>query len=184
MMKSKKSLVLGLIVCIAVVAIGSWYFYTGRTAYEQVIDFNDARDTQDILDIFQRDWYWLIASEKYSPEFMLKYRAPTQDISSAGQLHIKVMRTDDKLIGFTAYYMKTPISGWVLFVDVNPQFRGKGYADQLLQYAIAALKKMGARSIHLLTRTTNISAQKLYKRNRLQEDYKCDGFIFFKKQLI
>ena len=35
-------------------------------------------DTQEILKIFDRDRYWLLSSEDYSPEYMLKHRAPNQ----------------------------------------------------------------------------------------------------------
>jgi len=71
-----------------------------------IYDFNPARDTQEILAIFEHNWHWLISSEDYSPEFMLKHRAPSKDPLYIGSLHIKVLREQNKLAGFTAYYMK------------------------------------------------------------------------------
>jgi hypothetical protein len=68
------------------IAGGLWFFKKPSSPIE---DFNDARDTQEILKIFERDRYWLLASEDYSPEFMLKHRAPSQDIKYMGRLRIK-----------------------------------------------------------------------------------------------
>ena len=141
--------------------------------------FQDRAD----LDIFKRDWHWLVASETYSPEFMLKYRAPTQQLESIGRLKIRVLRNRNNFIGFVAYYMKSPIQGFVLFLDVNPEFRGRGYSDKLLQYALKELLHMGAYSARLVTRTTNYSAQKLYKRNGFSEVERENGFIYFEKRI-
>jgi len=71
-----------------------------------IYDFDPVRDTQEILSIFENNWHWLISSEDYSPEFMLKHRAPSKDPLYVGSLHIKVLREQNKLAGFTAYYMK------------------------------------------------------------------------------
>jgi ribosomal protein S18 acetylase RimI-like enzyme len=166
---------------IGLLSIGSWYLYHISKPQEQILDFDDLRDTKDILTIFKRDWYWLVASENYSPEFMLKYRA--SDFSSMGQLNIKVLRNQDKLIGFVAYYLKTPTEGFLLFLDVNPPFRGKGYSEQLLQYAVNELKKLGATTIHLVTRTNNFHAINLYQHTNFTETSRNDGFVYFAKKL-
>jgi ribosomal protein S18 acetylase RimI-like enzyme len=132
-----------------------------------ISDFDDKRDTQEILKIFERDRYWLLMSEESSPEFMLKYRAPNPyEIQYLGRLHIKVCRENEKFVGFTAYYMKAPGFGFLLFLAVNPEFRGKerAYAEKLLKYALADMKRLGAEYVQLFTRTDNERAQKLYRR--------------------
>jgi ribosomal protein S18 acetylase RimI-like enzyme len=152
-----------------------------KSSKNPIEDFNDVRDTQEILKIFERDRYWLLANEDYSPEFMLKYRAPNQDIKYMGRLHIKVLRELDKFVGFTAYYMKTPTHGFLLFLAVNPEFRGrdKGYAEKLLRYALGQLKNMGAEQVQLCTRTDNVRAQKLYRRVGFYEISRDGGFMYF-----
>ena len=62
--------------------------------------------------------------------------------------------------------MNTSSLGTLLFIDVNPEFRGKEqrYAERLLRYAIDQMKMMGAASVELVTRTDNEPAQRLYKR--------------------
>ncbi len=167
---------------LALLALGSWFWLRSSGP---IIDYDEKRDTQDILKIFERDRYWLLASEDYSPEFMLKYRAPNQDIKYLGRLHIKVMREQDKLVGFTAYYMKTPELGFLLFLDVNPEFRGKqkGYAEKLVKYVLEQLKKMGAQQVQLCTRTDNMRAQSLYNRVGFHEISRDDGFMYFQYDL-
>jgi len=163
------------------IGIGYWYFYQHSQKKDNILVFDDTRDTQDIIDIFTRDRYWLLNSPDYSVEFMLKYRAATQDIKYLGKLNINVMRSDDSLIGFVAYYMKKPTKGFLLFLAINPPFRGKGYSSQLVNHALSQLKKMGAHTVNLVTRTDNIRAQKLYARLGFYEEKRDDGYVYYSK---
>lgn len=158
-----------LIVLLALIILGgaigtAVYMYTGKQG--PIYDFDETRDTKEILKIFDRDRYWLLSSPDYSPEFMLKHRTPNQDLQYMGRLNIKVYWEHDKFVGFTAYYMKTSELGCILFFDINPEFRGKdkGHAEKLMRYAIDQLKKMGAHQVELFVRVDNDRAQKFYKR--------------------
>lgn len=97
-----------------------------------------------------------------------------------GTLKVKVIRDQSQLVGFTAYYMKARDVGQLLFIVVDDNFRGKRYGQILLEHGINQLKKMGARKVDLVTRTTNIRAQKLYKRVgfKLVRDDGA-GFVYF-----
>ena len=160
---------------------GYWLFRTP----EPISEFQYERDAADVLKMFERDHYWLLASEESDPDFMLRYHAPNKwDSQYFGKFKIKVLRKEGALIGFTAYYMKSPLLGFIQFVAVNPPFRGKGYAQQLLDYDLKQLKAMGAIRVELLTRTNNERAQKLYKRNSFQVKVVEDGYIYFFKNLI
>lgn len=154
---------IGSILVLIVLGFG---IYMYRSQQGPIYDFDDARDTQDILKIFDRDRYWLLSSEDYSPEFMLKKRSPSQEMQYMGRLKIKVYREQNQLVGFTAYYMKTPELGCLLFLAINPEFRGKekGYGEKLMRYALDQMKKMGATHVQLYVRIDNERAQKLYKR--------------------
>ena len=159
-----------------------YYFPVAQTTItsEKIQDFNEKRDTQEILDIFKEDRYWLVSSPDYSPEHMLKTRSPNKDDARYfGKLTIKVLREADKFVGFVAYYMKNFFIGTVLFLDVKPEFRGKGYAQQLMRYAIDALKKQGASIITLVTRSENYSAQAVYKKMGFTKTHEEDGFVYF-----
>jgi ribosomal protein S18 acetylase RimI-like enzyme len=165
-MNKKYSLLLAIVSTLFVASIiGTLsYFYLGKQG--PIYDFDDSRDTQDILKVFDRDRYWLLSSEDYSPEFMLKHRAPNQELQYMGRLKIKVYRENDTFIGFTAYYLKNPETGCILFFAINPEFRGKekGYAEKLMKYALGQIKKLGAQQVQLYVRSDNKRAQGFYKR--------------------
>src|SRR5436190_10502378 len=73
------------------ISFGAYYY----SCYERgpIYEFNAARDTQPILDIFDKNWYWLIANDDSSPAFMLKYRTHNENPTNFGKLIIKVMRS-------------------------------------------------------------------------------------------
>jgi len=145
-----------------VLSIGILYYVLAPSG--PIYDFDEARDTEEILKIFEDDWYWLIESEDYSPEFMLENRAPGKDPLYVGSLHIKVLREQDKLIGFAAYYMKKKRLCQLLFLAVSSTFRGKGYGEQLVRYVLEDAVNLGADRVYLVTRTANFPAQRLYNR--------------------
>ena len=158
------------------------YYIVPRTQVKECIQpFKLERDKQEILEIFKKDKYWLVASEDYSPEFMMENRAPSKNEPRYyGKLDIKVLYNDqNQFVGFVAYYMKNFFVGQILFLDVKEEFRGKGYAQQLMNYAIKELKSQGATLIILVTRTTNESAQKLYKRLGFTVSHEDNGYVYF-----
>jgi ribosomal protein S18 acetylase RimI-like enzyme len=148
---------------------GVAYYYVHQktvTQSAQTISFYEPRrDRQAILDMFYKDLYWLTTNEDYSAEFMIDTRSPNEyALQYYGKLLIKVMREGDKLIGFTAYYMKNFYEGTVLFLAIDSDSRGKHYGETLIMNAIDELKKQGASIISLFTRVNNYRAQKLYER--------------------
>ena len=168
-----KKLLLALIFAGALGGIALYY----STPKSPIQDFNDSHDTQHILDIFERDRWWLYETPGYSPEFMLKYRAPFQNIYSAGRLNIKVMYEGEEFVGFIAYYKAKPDEGLILFLDINPEFRGKKYSEKLLRYAIDDLHKQGILIVCLSTRVQNVWAQRLYERFGFKETSRGVGFV-------
>ena len=157
--------------------IGYTYY---RASQGPIYNFNAARDTQPIMDIFNKNWYWLLASEHSTPGLMLKHL--THDVTNPityESLHIKVLRIDDKLAGFTAYYMEAHKQGRLLFLAVDEEFRGHGYGKFLAEYAMKDLFKMGATHIALWTRLSNLPAQKIYKELGFIEAFDDNGYIFF-----
>jgi len=144
-----------------------------------IYDFNPSRDTQAIMDIFNQNWYWLLASEESSPAFMIKHRTPNTNPLYFGSLHIKVLYQEDKLVGFTAYYMETAQQGRLLFLAVAHEFRGKGYGKILAKYAMQQMFAMGANHIALWTRVSNLPAQRIYKELGFKEMFDENGYVFF-----
>jgi ribosomal protein S18 acetylase RimI-like enzyme len=131
------------------------------------------------MDIFNQNWYWLLASNESSPAFMLKHRTHDTNPLHFGSLHIKVLHEKNKLAGFTAYYLETPQEGRVLFLAVGHAFRGKGYGKILAQRAMNELFKMGATHLALWTRVSNLPAQRIYKELGFKEIFDENGYVFF-----
>lgn len=170
----------------------SYYFYSRHVPTQQtditptaaIIDFDEARDTADILALFAKDRYWLVASEDYDPAYALSTRSPNAyEEKYKGKLTIKALRKGTEFIGFTAYYMKNFYEGYVLFLAVKDEYRGKGYGPQLMSYALTELKKMGAHIVNLVTRVSNLKAQSVYKKVGFTELARDENYVYFSKQL-
>ncbi len=160
-----------------IVSVGTYYYFSIPRG--PIYEYNEARDTQLILDLFKKNWYWLVSSADYSPEFMLKHRAPSKNPLYIGRLKIKVLYEQDDFVGFAAYYMKTKDIGFVLFLAIQDELRSKGYGRLLMQHALDELAKMGAKKIRLVTRPTNVSAQKVYKVVGFYETSRDEEFVYF-----
>jgi len=165
-----------------------WYYWSHTRVAAHgssglIVDFDDARDTKDILDLFEANWHWLVASPDYSPAYMLKNRSPHENPLYHGKLTLKVLREKNVFVGFIAYYKKKPQEGFILFVAVKEHFRGKRYAEKLMDYAMDDLKAQGARSVWLITRLSNLRAQALYKRLGFYELQHDEEFIYFQRDL-
>jgi ribosomal protein S18 acetylase RimI-like enzyme len=174
----KKKIVL--LISIALAACSGIAVYRHyNTEHGPIYDFNAARDTQAMLDIFNKDWYWLLSSEESSPAFMIKHRTYDANPAHFGSMHIKVLREDNKLAGFTTYYMETKTQGRILFVAVSRDFRGKGYGKMLAEHAMQELFKMGADHIALWTRVANLPAQRIYRGIGFEEKLETNGYLYF-----
>lgn len=187
MMTKHLTKIAGLVIFAGLVA-ATLYFYLPQVQDSSsgvvIREFDEARDTQPILELIAKDRYWLIASDDYSPEFMLKNRAPNKEEKEYyGKLSIKVLCEDGKFVGFVAYYLKNFFTGHLLFIAVKEEFRGKGYAQKLMEYALNDFKKQGASMVFLVTRVSNTKAQSVYKKTGYTETERDKDFVYFTKWL-
>ncbi len=167
------------------IAVGAGIAHYHYSAREQgpIYTFQEKRDLEDMNALFVKDWYCL-SNREYAREnidFALKTHSPNEyEPRYFGKMHIKVLREQGKLVGFVTYYMVNFYEGKVLFLAVNPEYRGKRYGEKLLRYAVDDLFSNGATVVRLVTRTANFSAQKLYKRFGFQVTNPDDeGFMHF-----
>jgi ribosomal protein S18 acetylase RimI-like enzyme len=159
--------------------------YSSPAQLNGFADFNYDRDHDAIMDIFDKDYYWLVdraSSPNFSAQEMMTYLTTrSTDFTTSGKLTIKVLYDEGKLAGFTAYYMDSFYSGRIRFVAVAREFRSKGYGKLLTGHALEALQKRGAAKVRLITRVNNIPAQKAYRANGMVEMEVEDGFVYFEK---
>jgi ribosomal protein S18 acetylase RimI-like enzyme len=156
-----------------------------RYASGAIDAYNATSDRAFILDIFQKNWYWLVSeySTDFSPEFMLDTRSSSRNIHDRGNLTIKVYHKQGVPVGFVAYYVKTAYQGFILFLAVDEQYRSRGYARRLMGYALQDLKKRGCIKARLVTRVSNTKGQKVYTGLGFKEVERYNGFITYEKTL-
>jgi len=176
---SKKYILLAVV---AIVSVAGIFFYVSKEK-SQIYDFNYARDSKDILEMFDKDWSWLVADmtpEEYSADFMLRNRTPYQypDTSHFGKLQIKVLRKDGKVAGFTAYWKENFYKAQILYVAVAREFRRQGIGKKLTKYAVQDLFKQNCQVIWLVTRTKNV-ARKLYENLGFKLYKEIPGFVYY-----
>lgn len=158
--------------------IGTYIYYVIKNQ-GPIYNFDPIRDTQAVINIFEKNKYWLLANPQSSPAFMIKHRTYDPNPLHFGSLHIKVLYEKDKLAGFTAYHLgDSSQEGRILFVAVDNDFRGKGYGKILTEYAMKELFAMGVTHIALWTRVGNLAAQHIYKNLGFKEVFDEGGYIF------
>jgi ribosomal protein S18 acetylase RimI-like enzyme len=175
------TIIAGLVVAIGLIGGAAYYSRSSAAASGPIVDFDEERDTQAMLKIFYDDYYWLFPGPDYSPEYILKYRSPGQSPMYArylGKLHIKVLRENNTVAGFTTYYQENFYNGEIQFIAVSKDFRRKGYGKMLTEYAVKELFKMGCKKVSLLTRVSNV-ARKLYEKIGFKETSHDEEFVFY-----
>ena len=63
------------------------------------------------------------------------------------------------MAGFDGY------RGWLNYLGVDPDFRGKGYGKAILAHAVENLRKMGCPKINLQVRNSNRQVIEFYKKS-------------------
>jgi ribosomal protein S18 acetylase RimI-like enzyme len=172
----KKSYLTALFLC-STIGLGLFFYF--RNA-DHIYPFDEKKHTLPILELFEKDRYWLSATPNYSAVYMLKYRAKDWNLSSINKLKLNVLEENGNFVGFTGYHLKeNPEIGKILFLAINKEYRGKRYGEKLARYAINQLVKMGAKIIVLSTRVENHSAQNLYRRMGFIETGQDNTFMHF-----
>ena len=162
MTKQSRTILISSIAAVLIGVGGAFWYYqsTGN-----IKPYDAARDKAFIMKVFKDNWYWLLSdyTPNYDVEFMLDHRAPTaEDMSDAGKLILRTYVIDGTPVGFIHYYEDVLKVGRILFMGVGKDYRGKGYARELVKYVVGDLKKRGMLTIRMYTRTDNTRARKLY----------------------
>lgn len=172
---TRSSIFIGLIALTGITALFfSWYNQPFLTPY------NAITDREEIIDLFEKERYWLTATPGYSVEHMLDTKSPSeQQPSFKGALNLFTARINGVFAGFCAYYFKRKDLGQILFIAVDPIFRGKGYAKKMVQFCLHEIKQKGAPYAMILTRVDNIPAQKAYEGVGFTESYRDESFVYY-----
>lgn len=148
---------------LATVGAAVWYRQQNKTG---IVPYDAARDRAFTLQFFKENWYWLFSdyTPNYSVERLLDYRTPNNDdLREAGKLSMFTYVIKGKPVGFVHIYEKELKVGQILFLGVHKDFQGKGYARELMKFAINEHKKRGMVAIRMNMRSTNEKARPLYE---------------------
>jgi len=177
----KKTLYLLALVSALCIGIGGYYVathYYGITPYQP-------QDEQALTDIVRTDWYWLVSEDStdFSTEYMFAHRAAVPSYPD-NSLNIYVYRMHGKPVGFVTYYRDKGCRGRVQFLAVDREHRQKGYARKLLTFALEDALCHGMCIVELVTRVSNHSAQRLYRKLGFKQTWQAEGFVGFEKSLL
>ena len=143
------------------------------------------KDRNFVEKLFKNNFHTLTANPDHDFDVMLEKRSPNKfQTKYFGKMDTMVMYEGDQPAGFISFFMKSTYKGKILFLAIDDKFRHKGYGKKLVEYALAKLKKQGAKVVKIATRTNNIPAQKLYgtKLGFVKTGEK-DGFVFYRKDV-
>ena len=133
------------------------YHDTGIFPYDRV------RDKKAMLQLFSDNKYWLFpADNALDSEYFFDHCSPTMNVADHNRESIMVYRIGGSAIGLVSYYIESAGVGRIHFLVIDEPYRGKGYSQKLMHYALQDLKKEGAKKVWLVTRMDNLPAQRLY----------------------
>ncbi len=179
----KKSLLIGSLLIASFGGLTYWYYDT-YTACQGIQLYRPSRDRQPIIDLFKDNWYWLIPDSltTFSIESYLDTNTKLQGTSKEDN-KILVYCVDNKTIGMVAFYEDSFYKGQLRFIVLDKAYRGQGYAEKLMNYALDDMKKRGLSKVKLITRTNNEPARKFYLKLGLKELQPKGGYVEFEKDL-
>lgn len=148
---------------------GSYYGYQALQNYStqksDIRSYGTPEDEAFIKSEFKENFYIFTPVPNFDIDFVLKTKSPNnREPQYFGKMTIKMLYHQGRPVGFVTYYMETTYQGRILFLGIDKNERGKRYGEKLLKYAFAQLKKEGAKTVKIFTRTENLPAQKLYTR--------------------
>ncbi|NBV40697.1 GNAT family N-acetyltransferase [bacterium] len=163
----KKKLIIFSSVAFIVGLIGYWLYvqpvhfvFNGVRPYE-------LGDKSAVKNMFSQNTWYLLGDEiaqTYDIDFMLDYESSVQHVKKH-DLRLTVLENDGSVVGFCAVYKKGLFWGQVLFVVVDEQYRGKGFAKTLLLDALSYLfDQEHCVKVTLVTRKENKAARALYEK--------------------
>ena len=163
----KKKLIIFFSVAFVVGLIGYWLYvqpvhfvFNGVRPYE-------LSDKSAVKNMFSQNTWYLLGDEiaqTYDIDFMLDYKSSVQHVKKH-DLRLTVLEHDGSVVGFCAVYKKGLFWGQVLFVVVDEQYRGNGFAKTLLLDALSYLfDQEHCIKVTLVTRKENTAARTLYEK--------------------
>lgn len=167
-----------LLVCLGLGLSFFWMQYSVKPIQAFIYE----RDAQFVKDIFVKDWYWLVADESdllhEDVEQLLQHGyIEKRGGRSQDPAFIKMIVDDNKPQAFIVYYKQRAHRGYIQFLGVSPDARGKGYGKKLIKYALSDLFSKDCDYVYLTARLSNTKARSIYESVGFKEKYRDEKYI-------
>ncbi|HAU30632.1 TPA: hypothetical protein DCW54_03320 [Candidatus Dependentiae bacterium] len=147
---------------------GGLWWWNNRTTCT-ILEYQRARDVNDLLHIFADDSYWLDA--RPAKDALAAFARELEHVehpewkpTHEGPMQWRIAHCGSKTVGFISFYHKGSNRARILYLGVDKDYRKKGLGRDLMKAAIAALQAQGIREIIIATRIENFRAQNLYRQ--------------------
>lgn len=143
----------------------TWCISSLATVNINIDNYNYLRDCSEIVGLIREEWSKLFLQPSYDDKMINKMLVKNRPFSIAyqdKQLHIRVLRDEDKIAGFATYYYPAPTVGHIELLAINKQFRSKGLGKKLIEYVTTEMAKQGVKTLQLYVYPTNPEAIKFY----------------------
>ncbi len=131
-----------------------------------VCDFDSKRDMDSVTNIFKSDWEKLYIGRPFDPE-LIKHLLAKDTIPSATKKMLKVLRHENKTVGFATYYFfneRTPKEGYLEIGGLAPEIRNQGVGTRFFPLILAELEGLGSEILTVFVKKDNIAAKTLYEK--------------------
>ena len=164
------------------------YYWLSHDSSTSIHPYDPSKDRAALVNMFKPNAFWLSddADEQHATdtfEHALDYRASSTNPCDAGNLSIYVYRDEQATKGFVTYYPVSRTAAKILYIAVSDQYRRRGYAEKLMNFALQDLKRRGFHHVELVTRVTNQRAQGLYKKYGFKEGWNDGTLVSFERTL-
>ncbi len=139
----------------------------GNLARESVVDFTirkmQAKDSQAIIDLDA------VVSGQPKPEYWHERLEPFVAANGSGRVTLGYVATqDEKLTGFIlaegrAWEFGSPLCGWIIAIQVNPDDGRKGVGLALCREVCLKFKSLNINSIRTMVRKDNLDLLSFFR---------------------
>ena len=130
-----------------------------------VCDFDSEKDMESVTDIFKTDWERLYIGRPFDTKLIEVLIASASDPDYTKK--IKVLRHDNKTIGFATYYFfpkRTPKEGTIEVGGLSQEMRGQGLGKEFFPRILTELEEMGSEILTIFVKKDNTVAKNLYEK--------------------
>jgi ribosomal protein S18 acetylase RimI-like enzyme len=136
--------------------------------------YETSKDYRPLVKLINDNMFWVSEHPDLSAENVLTFKAPSHDMSRAGQVTIDVIEAESTTAGFIAYYKKSHDHGFIWLLAVDKNFRGRGFGERLVARALKKLNEQNSTYVTLAVRNINKPAISLYKKMGFVEQTRDD----------